>query len=199
VDPVFHVVPPRGRPNLAGAAAAQRASQFEAWDLLRGSVCPDFGGHPRYLDIVGVNFYHANEWEYPDVRLRWEDVPRDERWLPFRRLLAEAYERYKRPLFIAETSHFGVGRGPWIQEIATEVAEARHQGVPVEGICVYPILDRHDWENPNHWHNSGLWDLAPDNHDQLHRVLNIPYASALAQARSLLANQGCIEHRLGTA
>jgi hypothetical protein len=75
--------------------------------MLAGGLDPALGGHPRYLDIIGVNFYHANQWEHPDQRLRWEDIPRDRRWIPLRYLLAEVYDRYDRPLFISETSHFG--------------------------------------------------------------------------------------------
>jgi hypothetical protein len=192
VDPLIHVVPPRGRPDLAEAAAGAHAAQFDAWDMLAGRRQPELGGHLRYLDIVGVNFYHANQWELPEVRLRWEDTPRDERWVPLHRLLAEVYERYSRPLLVAETSHFGVGRGPWLKEVASEVLQARLQGVALEGICLYPILDRHDWEDPDHWHNSGLWDLRRDEAGHLRRVLNEDYALELHQARRLLAEHGCL-------
>jgi beta-glucosidase/6-phospho-beta-glucosidase/beta-galactosidase len=185
VDPVIHVIPPRDRPDLAPAAASQHNSQWEAWDMLAGLAHPELGGRPEYLDIVGVNYYHSNEWEYPDQRLRWEDTPRDDRWVPFHRLLANVYERYGRPLFVGETSHFGVGRGPWIQEMAAEVRQALALGVPVEGICIYPILDRPDWEDFNHWHNSGLWDLIPNAEGRLERVLNEPYAADLRRSLSL--------------
>ena len=36
-------------------------------------------------------------------------------------LLQEVYQRYRRPLLIGETSHVGVGRADWIQEITDEV------------------------------------------------------------------------------
>ncbi|MEX0742356.1 MAG: hypothetical protein WD079_06120, partial [Phycisphaeraceae bacterium] len=71
VDPIIHVVPPRDRPDLVEAARDQHNTQWEAWDMLAGRHEPQLGGHPRYLDIVGVNYYHANQWEHPDVRLRW--------------------------------------------------------------------------------------------------------------------------------
>jgi hypothetical protein len=129
MDPLIHVVPPRGRPDLARAAADQRASQFDAWDMLAGGIHPDLGGHPRYLDIVGANFYHANQWEYPDRRLRWEDTPRDRRWVPLRALLEEVHIRYDRPMLISETSHFGAGRGRWLREAVEEVVAARAVGV----------------------------------------------------------------------
>jgi hypothetical protein len=188
-DPIIHVVPPRGRPDLAGAAAAQRASQWEAWDMLEGRAHPELGGHPRYVDVIGVNFYHANEWEHPDIRLRWEDQPRDERWMPLHLLLAEVWARYRRPLLIAETSHFGIGRANWLREIAEEASKARDIGVPLEGVCIYPILDRHDWDDPDHWHNSGLWDLALDGDGRLERILNQPYAAELRSAQSLLVSR----------
>jgi hypothetical protein len=191
VDPVFHVVPPRGQEQLADHAVSQTAGQFEAWDMLGGLREPELGGRPRLLDVVGVNFYHANQWEYPgdgpDDRLRWEDTPRDERWVPLHRLLERTYRRYRRPMLIAETSHFGVGRAAWLAEIADEVALAFRAGVPLEGVCLYPILDRPDWDNVNHWHNSGLWDLRADEHGILQRVLHPPYAAALRSAQQRLA------------
>jgi beta-glucosidase/6-phospho-beta-glucosidase/beta-galactosidase len=182
-EPLIHVLTPKGRPELARAAADQRAAQFEAWDMLAGAMSPELGGQPRYLDIVGVNYYHANQWEHPDVRLRWEDSPRDPRWLPFSSLLTEVYYRYWRPVVVSETSHFGAGRGGWIKEVADEVARAREAGVGMEGICVYPIIDRPDWENPGHWHHSGLWDLRRNQAGKLERVLSPQYAGQLRRAQ----------------
>jgi hypothetical protein len=96
-------------------------------------------------------------------------------------LLAEVYDRYRRPLFIGETSHFGVGRGPWLKEVYEEVQTAIRMGVPMEGITIYPIIDRPDWDDLEHWHNSGLWDLIPDEHGNLQRVLNEEYAAVLKE------------------
>lgn len=186
VDPLIHVITPRGRPDLARAAADQRASQFDAWDMLAGGLHPELGGHPRYLDVVGVNFYHANEWEYPDQRLRWEDTPRDPRWIPLRHLLAEVHTRYGRPLVISETSHFGTGRGRWLREVAVEAGAARVRRIPLEGLCVYPIIDRPDWDDPEHWHNSGLWDLRRTDDGRLERVPCREYLEDLRGAQAAL-------------
>lgn len=181
VEPVIHVMAPRNRPDLAERAAAQREAQFESWDMIIGQKDPELGGQPKYLDIMGLNFYHSNQWEHPDVRLAWEADPRDDRWVPLHQLLAEVYNRYQRPLFIAETSHFGVGRGRWLREVVDDVRQAILHGVPVEGITIYPIIDRPDWDNLDHWHNSGLWDLVPDEQGILHRVLNEEYAAVFRQ------------------
>ncbi|MGZ9222549.1 MAG: beta-glucosidase [Anaerolineales bacterium] len=181
VEPVIHVMAPRDRPDLVERAGAQRAGQFEAWDMITGKMEPELGGQPKYLDIMGLNYYHSNQWEHPDVRLNWEGDPRDDRWVPLHRLLAEVYERYRRPLFIGETSHFGAGRGLWLKEIVDEVRTAIMTGVPMEGITIYPIIDRPDWDNLDHWHNSGLWDLVPDEQGVLQRVLNQEYAAVFRE------------------
>ena len=187
VEPVIHVVPPKGHPEFAAEAAAYRNSQFEACDMLSGALCPELGGEPRYLDIVGVNFYHDNQWEHPGGRkIAWHIHPRDARWVPFHLLLKEVYERYRRPTFIAETSHVGVGRAEWIRELTDEVIQAMTIGIPVEAVCLYPIVDRFEWEDPTHWHNSGLWDFAPDADGNYLRVINEPYAEEFRRSRARL-------------
>lgn len=60
-----------------------------------------------------------------------------------------------------------MGRGVWMRELVEEVAKAHAIGVPVGGVCLYPVLDRPDWNNPTLWHNAGLWDLVPDREGRL--------------------------------
>jgi len=191
VEPLIHVVPPKGEADVNGAAAGYRNSQFEAWDMLSGALAPELGGHPRYLDVMGVNFYHDNQWEHPGgKRIAWHIHPRDSRWMPFHRLFLEAYHRYRRPIFVGETSHVGSGRAEWLREMADEVRLAIDAGVPVEGVCLYPIIDRFEWDNPSHWHNSGLWDLARDEQGHLRRALNEEYAAELWHSQMKLAQKG---------
>lgn len=185
VEPLIHNVPPLGVQDVDGRAAAQRASQWEAWDLIAGVREPELGGHPAALDVIGVNFYHDNQWEVPGgEKIAWHVHPRDPRWVPFHRLLQEAYERYRRPMFIGETSHVGAGRAEWIRELTSEVCIAMETGVPVEAICLYPIIDRFEWDDPGHWHNSGLWDFERQPDGTLRRVLCTPYAEELQRCRA---------------
>ena len=188
-EPIIHVLPPRSRPELARTAEQYRQSQFEAWDMIAGYAHPELGGSPKYLDILGANFYHSNQWEIEGAgRLRWEDEPRDDRWRPLHRMLGEVWKRYHRPLYIAETSHFGVGRGRWIREIGEEVCRAWAAGTPLAGVCLYPIVDRYDWADAKHWHNSGLWDLVTDETRLYRRVLNLEYAAAFRETQQRVAN-----------
>jgi len=187
-EPTIHVVAQTGHPETARSAVRYSESQFEAWDMIAGFAEPGLGGKPEYLDILGSNFYASNEWEVVGAhRLAWDRNPRDPRWRPLRSLLEDIWNRYRRPLFLAETSHVGVGRPTWILDIGEEVYRARVAGIPIEGICLYPIIDRYDWGNPGHWHNSGLWDLERLPHGVLKRVLNQPYSIALSNMQNLLS------------
>ena len=188
VDPVIKVFPRRDRPDLVAEALQYDQSQFEAWDMLSGRTEPQLGGRPEYLDVMGLNFYHSNQWEHGGDRLRWEDEPRDDRWVPLHQLLAGLYQRYQRPICLGETSHFGSGRARWVREIGKEIGAALRAGVPVEGVCLYPVIDRPDWEDANHWHNSGLFDLLHQPDGTLRRVLNEEYAGALGEAQATVTD-----------
>ena len=185
-DPLIHVTAPPGRTDWIAQAADWRESQFEAWDMLCGRAHPELGGAARYLDMVGLNYYHSNQWESgSNLRLWWHLG--EPRRLPLHQLLLEVTRRYQRPLLLAETSHVGSGRGAWIREMASETMLAMQLGADVRGICLYPIIDRPDWEDASHWHHSGLWDVALEGagEERLRRVLSPPYAMALRQAQCL--------------
>ena len=185
-DPIIQVVAPRGRPDLAAEAERYTESQFQAWDMLAGLAAPELGGHPRYLDALGANFYATNQWELGGGPLPWDAGPRDARWVPLSRQLARLSERYGRPVIIGETSHVGHGRADWLKEVTDEVILAAEEGTAVDGICLYPVLDRPDWENPSHWHRSGLWDLVPGPDGELRRVAHRPYLDEFRRSRSRL-------------
>jgi beta-glucosidase/6-phospho-beta-glucosidase/beta-galactosidase len=191
VEPLIHTVPPDRQPDVRGMAAAQNESQWEAWDMVTGRSQPELGGHPRYLDIIGVNFYHDNQWEIPGGRkLHWHLKPRDPRWVPFSRLIRSAHARYQRPIIVGETSHVGSGRAEWIRELTDEIVIAMQAGLPLEGVCLYPIMDRFEWNDPTHWHNSGLWDYHIEADGTLRRVLNEEYAAELRRSQHRLAALG---------
>ena len=51
---------------------------------------------------------------------------------------------------MAETGAEGEARGPWLRYVAEQVMAALERGVPVEGICLYPVLDYPGWTNERH-------------------------------------------------
>ncbi len=157
-EPAIHIV---GNPRIAHddvEAERYRLSQFQAWDMLSGRMNPELRGKPEYLDIIGVNFYDRNEWVHNSKTF----LPRtDPRFRPLHEILKEIWLRYKRPLFIAETGAEEEERASWFNYISDEVITAHAIGVPVEGICWYPIVNHPGWADNRHCHN-GLFDYAND-------------------------------------
>ena len=160
VEPAVHVVAPAGHPDLEPLAERIASYQWQAWDMLGGFADAELGGHPAALDLIGVNHYHNGQWEVEtEARLAWHR--RDPRRRPLSLLLQDNWKRYRRPLIISETSHVGIGRAEWFNEVAVEARRALCNGVPLGGICLYPLIDRPDWDRTDHWHHSGLWDVEP--------------------------------------
>ncbi|GJG86526.1 hypothetical protein tb265_17070 [Gemmatimonadetes bacterium T265] len=157
IDPVIHIVPNPARPGERGAADAHRLGMFEAWDMIAGRREPALGGDPRWLDVVGVNYYERNQWVHRGRVL----PPGDPLHRPFADILAEVHARYGRPLFVAETGREGELRPAWLRYVAGEVRRAVAAGLPVEGICWYPILNHPGWDDDRHL-TCGLWDYPPD-------------------------------------
>ena len=51
------------------------------------------------------------------------------------------------------------------------------EGVPVEGICLYPIANHPGWDDDRHCHNA-LWDYAGDDGS---RAIYEPLADQIAK------------------
>jgi beta-glucosidase/6-phospho-beta-glucosidase/beta-galactosidase len=158
VDPVVNVAANPKKPHLNDAAEAYRRSQYQAWDMLAGRICPEVGGDEKYLDIIGVNYYPHNQWEYQGEMI----LRTDPRYRPFNEIIREVYERYQRPMLIAETGTEQRDRAPWLRYIGEQARIAMEHGVPLHGICLYPIVNHPGWADDRHCHN-GLWDYADKN------------------------------------
>ena len=178
-DPLIRVVADPARPEDREAADAYDRAQLQAWDMLAGRLWPQLGGDERYLDVLGVNYYPYNQW--------FLDGPTIERESPFyrplRELLADRWESHGRPLLIAETGAQDGERAPWLAYVGQEVRAALAAGVPVVGICLYPILDYPGWEDDRHC-CCGLWGYPGEDGG---RPLHAPLARELARQMELFA------------
>lgn len=138
--------------------------RYEAWDMLCGRKHPELGGAPKYLDIIGMNYYvHNQEWVITGQNntvlhqlMDWDSPDR----VSFAEMIAEVYERYQRPIFISETGSFGERRSSWWERTLAEIDTGLNSGLPIVGVCAYPVLDRPESAGfllPN----SGIWDFDP--------------------------------------
>ena len=176
IDPMINVIAEKPGEDNAAEAHAYHQSQFEAGNMLIGRTAPELGGHEEYVDIVGVNYYIHNQWTYPGHNGSML-VPSDPRYRHVRDLLAENYAHYHRPIFVAETGIEDETRPAWLRYMCNEVYAAISAGVPVEGICLYPILNHPGWDDDRHCHN-GLLDYAADDGN---REVDEPLAHELAR------------------
>ena len=71
-------------------------------------------------------------------------------------MLRELQERYNRPMVISKTGGEGDGRASWFTHVVEEVRLAHMAGVPIHGICLYPILDYPGWIDDRRCH-TGLF------------------------------------------
>jgi len=196
-EPIIHIAPDPDYPEEAPAAEAYRQAQFQAWDMIVGKLNPELGGRTDYLDVIGVNYYSNNQWIHQDPNLppsrrRQSGLlpPSHPLHRPIREMLREVYERYGRPVFIAETGIEGDARPSWLRYIGQEARAAAAAGVELEGLCLYPIIDYPGWGDDRHCY-TGLWGYADD---EGQRPIYEPLAGELAHQRQLWDTQRR-EHR----
>jgi hypothetical protein len=99
-------------------------------------------------------------------------------------MLAEVHARYRRPLFVAETSIEGAPRAEWLRYVCEEVRAAILTGVPVEGICLYPVLSHPGWDDDRYCPN-GLFEFETRNG---RRVVHAPLAAELQRQQALFSD-----------
>jgi beta-glucosidase/6-phospho-beta-glucosidase/beta-galactosidase len=188
-EPMINVVPHPDRPEDAGAANAHRLAQFAALDMIAGRTMPELGGQEDFVGVIGVNYYVHNQWIYPGGHGTMIE-PSHPRYRPVWQMLSDLYERYRRPLFIAETGIEDQARPAWLRYMGYEVRRAIEDGIPVHGICLYPVINHPGWEDDRHCHN-GLWDYADSSgrrevYEPLARELEIQQQLLEAQRRGEL-------------
>jgi len=153
-DPSVEVFPDTQEAKHIADAKNFRSAQFHATDMLVGKSEPEIGGGETYLDVVGINYYSQNQWRQPSGA---KVLRGDADYRPFSEILLENFQRYNRPILIAETGIEDAARPEWFRYICKEVRIAESNGVPIEGICLYPIVNHPGWDDDRHCLN-GLWD-----------------------------------------
>jgi beta-glucosidase len=107
--------------------------------------------------------------------------------------LSEMYwQRYKRPIMIAETASRGsiARRQAWMDDSIKEVARSRANGVPVVGYVWWPMFALISWgyrqgKNPlgSYLVQMGLWDLDVDTLERIETPLVVNYKNFAAKGQ----------------
>lgn len=157
-DPAINITSAEKTLSKMQVAKRRANAQFHALDMLCGRRRPELGGAPEHLDIIGVNYYFNNQWRYQSGRRIFRGHPE---YRPFHNILLEYWQRYSRPILIAETGIENEARAEWFRYICSEVEIAKSLGVRIEGVCLYPIVNHPGWDDDRHCYN-GLWDYADE-------------------------------------
>lgn len=145
-EPLIHITHHPDRPWDREQVERYRTAQYQAWDMIAGRLDADLGGREDLLDIVGVNFYFNNQWVH-----EFETMGMGHRlYRPFADMLREVHDRYRRPLIVAETGAEGDNGPGWLRYVGGEVRAALRAGVPVQGLCLYPVMDYPGWDDERH-------------------------------------------------
>lgn len=170
VEPLIHCAPQhKSNETLAKEITSY---QWQVFDMLSGKMCPEIGGSPYHLDLIGVNHYYNSQFEiFSDAPLSWN--PPDDRRKKFSTLLKEVHDKYDRPIIITETSHINEDKATWLEYISKEVEEAIQMHLPILGMCIYPMADRTCWHEPKKWINCGLIEVKDNFRSLNHQYTNI--------------------------
>lgn len=188
VDPLCRVAPPFDQPDLEEEARDfNERLVFQSWDMLCGRLLPELGGSREHLDVVGINYYWTNQWERGGTPREDGVIPPladdDPRRWPLSDLVRSVWKRYGGELMITETSHIGDHRSHWVHEVAQESEMLLREGVPLRGVCLYPILGMPEWHDPDIWTPMGLWDPVCHRDPCGERLICEPMFEALQSVR----------------
>jgi beta-glucosidase/6-phospho-beta-glucosidase/beta-galactosidase len=188
IDPMINVIAEEPTPENVAMAQAYHESQFASCDMITGRAAPELGGRNDLVDFIVLNYYIHNQWTAPGHAGSML-VPSDPRYRHVRDLLQENYSRYGKPIFVAETGIEDETRPAWLRYICNEVFAAMNAGVPMEGICLYPILNHPGWDDDRHCHN-GLFDYPNENGErEVYEPLAIELARQQRRAARLISGE----------
>ena len=116
-----------------------------------GAALKEAGGErllelaPGRIDVLGLDYYAHCQWHFgPGGGV----VPTPDP-LPLAEQIRLYWQRYKLPCLLAETNIRGYAsdRATWFKYVLEQCELARSSGVPLEGMCWFPIIDSTDWDS----------------------------------------------------
>ncbi len=172
-EPLINIVANPAKPEHRADAERHTAAQYHVWNWLAED--PAIDG----LDVIGINYYWNNQWIHEDERT----PPGHLLHRPLHEMLFEAWNRYRRPLFLSETGAEEPATAGWLAYVCAEVRKAQRMGAEILGICLYPVMDYPGWDDHRHC-SCGIVEL--DSQWQ-QRTLRHPLVEELRCQRTLFS------------
>jgi beta-glucosidase len=109
-------------------------------ELLRGA-----GGEklhdmePGRIDVLGLDYYAHCQWHFDDQG----GSPNTPYPLPLAQQIYLYWDRYRLPCLLTETNVRGrtSDRATWFKYVLEQCERARQMGVPLQGLCWFPVID----------------------------------------------------------
>jgi beta-glucosidase/6-phospho-beta-glucosidase/beta-galactosidase len=100
---------------------------------------------PGRIDVLGMDYYAHCQWHFDDTG---GSTPTREP-LPLADQIQLYWERYRLPCLLTETNVRGWAsdRATWFKYVLEQCERARAHGVPLDGLCWFPVIDSTDWDS----------------------------------------------------
>ncbi len=152
--------------DLRAEAAARTLERYAAFDLLLGGPAAgeshawleaagfpvqDLVAEPVRVDVIGLDYYPETEHllERDGAGGVGQRPAPPERRAGLHAACRAFFDRYGRPLFVAESSASGddATRRAWIDWNLRELRAAHDEGIPLVGYTWWPLFDHVDWDS----------------------------------------------------
>ena len=102
---------------------------------------------PGHVDVLGLDYYAHNQWQYLDGG--GQGIPSSPDPGALADLIEEYWERYRLPCALGETNvrGFASDRVSWLKYTLEQCEIAESRGVPIDGYCWFPFVDSTDWNS----------------------------------------------------
>ena len=123
--------------------------------MILGRAQPELGGREDFIDVIGVNYYIHNQFVWDGGGIGPAD-PRTATSASCCRRSTNAIAgrcSWRKPASRTRPGRHGCATS------ARKCSRRLEAGVPVEGICLYPIVNHPGWDDDRHCYN-GMFDYA---------------------------------------
>lgn len=142
---------------------------------------------PGFVDVLGLDYYAHCQWNF-SIEGGSTPTPTP---LPLADQIGQYWERYGLPCMVTETNVRGhtSDRATWFKYVLEQCEIAQERGVPLEGLCWFPVIDSTDWDSllfrcDGHIDPVGVYWLD-ENLERRSSVMATSYALAAGGARAL--------------
>jgi beta-glucosidase/6-phospho-beta-glucosidase/beta-galactosidase len=115
--------------------------------VLAAGGAPLLDLEPGHVDVLGLDYYAHNQWQYLDGSGR--GLPSSPEPGSLSGLIGEYAGRYGLPCAIGETNirGFASDRASWLRYTLEQCEIAQDEGVAMDGYCWFPFVDSCDWDS----------------------------------------------------